>query len=229
MGEDRMQASEIFSLAGHDGRTIPATYWQNSETKAEKLAVIFPGYRYPADGPLTFYLKLLFDKQCCDILTIDYRYNENRDFLALNDNNKDRYFENDQYAIYDFIKKTYPGKSLVFIGKSLGTSAVFEIAKKHISDPFIRNSVYIWLTPAVKNREIIELCLSHRLKSFYLIGDSDPFFDGNLLEDLPADTFRIKIIPGAGHILESGTELPASIDNLKAAVAWIEGELQSFI
>ena len=99
-----MKANELFDIHGCDNRIIPAVLWGNTKAPAKKLAILFPGYRYPAEGPLTFYLKILFHTYGFDILSLDYRYHENRAFLALRDEEKDQYFENDQHTIYSYIR-----------------------------------------------------------------------------------------------------------------------------
>ena len=67
------------------------------------------------------------------------------------------------------------------------------------------------------------------IQSIAIFGDKDPYFDQFLLSGIPANTFRVKIIPGAAHILEAENDIALSIENLKTAVMWTEEEIISFI
>lgn len=223
---EKMKAIENYEIIGNDGRIINSIFWKNTEIQSKKLAIIFPGYRYPTEGPLNFYLKILFNKYGYDVLSIDYRYNENTVFQSLNDAEKDQYFESDQKYIFQYIRDNYQEKSITFIGKSLGTSAIYEIVKNNINNKIIKDSIYLWLTPATKNKEIVDICVRNGLKSFYTIGENDPFFDKELISTIDIDTFEKLIIMNAGHVLETEKDLEISIDNVKNVIIWIEKNIK---
>ena len=218
-----MKALPKTDLRGCDGRTISSVLWRNKENSgSEKIAVILPGNMYPSEGPITFYLKTLFIKYGYDVFSIDYRYYENKAFLALNDEKKEEYFHKDIEAIFDYLKKEFSGKSIVFIGKSMGTTVLYQMANENIKSEIIQNSAFFWLTPAIRNKEIVDLCLENKLNSYYAIGDKDPYYSPEIAKIDDTDTFKSMIIPGAGHVFEKDNDLDVSISNLKMFILWAE-------
>ena len=67
-------------LTGVEGRIIQNIFWSQNDN-SRKLALFYPGYRYPADGPLFHFLKLYLLSEGWSVLALEYRYNENPAFL----------------------------------------------------------------------------------------------------------------------------------------------------
>ncbi|MFO7730503.1 MAG: hypothetical protein R6V86_07040 [Spirochaetia bacterium] len=179
-----MKFSRTKDLYGVDERFIETTYWQMAEKQSGKLAVVLPGYLYPPDAPATFFLKLAFMKHGWDYLTVDYRYNENDKFLALDDGGKAEYLKKDQAKIGEYIIDKYKKKKLCLIGKSLGTTGILNILTHTNLLSVFKSASFMLLTPTESQKEIIPILKKESRNLLYVIGDKDPYYEEEIIDSL---------------------------------------------
>jgi pimeloyl-ACP methyl ester carboxylesterase len=221
-----MKPGKTFDIRGHDGRKIANTLWKSDAEEPVGCAVILPGFLYPAEAPLTFYLKMLFCRHGWDVLSIDYRYNENRDFLSLDDSGRSSYFSEEQHLIADYIDAHLSYERYVFVGKSIGTTSAYELLDSRAQDFISRVCGAVWLTPAHKNHDIVELIESESIPSVYVIGKNDPFYDASLIEQLDElEQVSLEVVPNAGHLLEDEESTEQSVENVKRVVSRVQNAL----
>lgn len=91
--------------------------------------------------------------------------------------------------------------------------------------------VYIWITPGTSNLKIAERLEKDQHPSLIIGGTADHFFllpEFRSLEKInPCITVRI--MEGAGHMLEQANDMARSIDNIKLFLVYIEGFLTRII
>ena len=221
-----MKIIQIYDLFGYDNRKIIATYWQSGETKSSQLACVFPGYSYSTEAPVLFYLKLLFINSNYDWLSIDYRYNENKEFNILSEEDRMEYFNLEQEKIFQFIKTNYAPTEIVWIGKSLGSVSVKEKFKKD-TDTNNTNKI-ILLTPISECYSIANDIKKTNTETIVIIGDKDPFYESYINSDLSRlPNVKTNIIKDAGHIFENINEdIEKSINNIGKVISLIKDDLQ---
>ena len=234
-------------VTGLDGHPVHCVQYLPELIPAEGvtgLAVILPGYAYPSDGPVLFYLKLLLVELGWEVITVDYHYNEDAAFLSLPEPEKDLFIEREQrHLAAKIIGPTISGcaapdgaavpatprcRKYLFAGKSLGTTALTiwhdtpEVRK--IAD----RAGFIWLTPAQAMPDIIRIVGTGKSPSLFVAGEKDPYFRDELIAPIRnSDSCRFLILPDAGHIFESSAGIEASVSNLGAVMGFIRKNLDA--
>ncbi len=224
-----MKFSRTKDLYGVDERFIETTYWQMNEKQSDKLAIVLPGYIYPPDAPATFFLKLAFMKHGWDYLTVDYRYNENDKFLALDDGGKAEYLKQDQAKIGEYIIDKYKNMSICLIGKSLGTTGILNILTHTKLLSAFKSVSFMLLTPTESQKEIIPILKKEKKNLLYVIGKKDPYYEEAIIDTLKNEvTIKYRLIKNAGHVFEDkDNNIEASVENIKNLTTYVEENIVS--
>ncbi|MCF7949686.1 MAG: hypothetical protein K9M94_13945 [Spirochaetia bacterium] len=224
-----MKFTRTKDLYGVDERSIETTYWQSGENQSDKLAVVLPGYIYPPDAPATFFLKLAFMKHGWDYLTVDYRYNENDKFLALDDKGKAEYLKSDQAKIGEYIIDKYKQMDLCLIGKSLGTTGILNILTHTNLLSVCKRATFMLLTPTESQKEILPILKEANRNLLYVIGDKDPYYEKGIIDSLTNEaTINFKVIKNSGHVFEDkDNNLGKSVENIKDLTSFVEANIES--
>jgi len=105
-------------------------------------------------------------------------------------------------------------------GKSIGTLALGHLLETHEN---LRNAKTIWLTPLIKNPELMEQMLTYMKDAIMVIGTSDSQYDLDLIDRLNANTFLGGIVVyGANHSLEIEGDVTKSLRVLMQIVTIIQ-------
>jgi len=189
---------------------------------SNQLVVFYPGYAYTLKAPIFFYLQELFTQKGFDILGIDYRYNENAEFLKAAEDEKDFWFVHDCIAIGKKIKKlsnTY--SRIIYIGKSLGTTMLMHQLGSGL---IIEKAELVFLTPGTYAAEIYTALNKISNKALIVYGAADKHHKREDLELVKKreNTF-IKEIAAAGHVFEEEGNIKQSIMNLMEVIEAIDG------
>jgi len=207
----------------HCIQSLPGTVHGTSDAAVDDLAVILPGYAYPCDAPLLFFLRLLLVESGWEVMTVDYRYNERARFLALPDAAKDEFIREEQRFLAARILGSAASRNrYLFAGKSLGTTALTIWRDTPELRAVEEKSGFIWLTPAQALPDIVRIIGAGSTPSLLVAGGSDPRFRRELVEPiLGRKDCRFLIVPEAGHILESDEGVAKSIRNVASAISFI--------
>ncbi len=89
------------------------------------------------------------------------------------------------------------------------------------------DATMILLTPLLQFESIFESVLNSKHKELLVIGDKDPIFNSNQMEQLKDSNLNIEIIRNANHSLDIGkyettnsiVALTTAIEKIQAAVA----------
>jgi pimeloyl-ACP methyl ester carboxylesterase len=190
-------------LVGHGGRRVHNRLFKQ-ESGSETLTVIVAGFGYTIESPYLFYSKHTPFESGSDVLAVDFEYSRNRSFLQLDGPERDAWFGDDVAAVGTYLTGETHYAHLNFVGKSLGTSAVFSLLEN--PDIRLRTGRVVWITPGSKRAEIAQLLLQDTMPSLVVYGEQDPYAADAPIEHLQncaqVDVF---VVPGADHALESST------------------------
>lgn len=211
--------NEDIQIIGYNGKPIKTTLIKN-QMGNQMLAVIFPGYSYSVQGPILYFSRKLLENMGYDVLTVDYRYNEDREFVSAEDDIQDKWFNYDICSIIDMLKTYNQYKGYVFLGKSMGTTVLLNIAR----EGYFKPAKYVWITPDCSFEEVINYINCSSSLSLILGGSKDSFFRQDLIREVK-NNVMIKVFSNAGHSLEKQNDVLASIDNVKEAIK----EIQTFL
>ena len=110
-----MFSTDYWNIPGYNQQYVPNTYYKNKPNN-DRLAIVLPGFGYSTSAPLLFYLKELLFQRSNDILSVDYSYNRNPDFLKADEDTQDRWFHQDIDAVYSEVIRHLQYKELILMG-----------------------------------------------------------------------------------------------------------------
>jgi hypothetical protein len=110
------------------------------------------------ESPYLFYSKHPPFRAETDVLAIDFEYSRNEVFLGLDDAAKDEWFRGEVGAVASFLVHRPEYRHLHWIGKSLGTSAVYALLQNAAIRGRTRSGV--WLTPGEARDGIADLLIT---------------------------------------------------------------------
>jgi hypothetical protein len=153
------------------------------------------------------------------MIGLDYRYNENEEFINTSDDEKDKWFEYDCKAIgSEVFKAIVQYKEVLLVGKSLGTSVILnQIKDSKIPEEY----KIIWLTPGTSAHEIYKLLNIIKNRSLLMLGTRDQFYNEKDINNINNDNVAIKKVENAGHVFET-EDIYKSIENISIALQEIE-------
>jgi pimeloyl-ACP methyl ester carboxylesterase len=222
-----MRTIQINDLLGVGGRRIAATHWQGGKEPSADSAVLFPGLSYPAEGPMNFYLKLLFLQSGWDWWNIDYRYNEDRAYLGMNPREQAEYFDAEQELIGDYLAEHLDSRRLVLIGKSLGTIALDRLSLHDRLRHAAQVTGFVILTPTGILPGLLSRLAERNDRVLLAIGERDRFYDAGVVDKARRmPNLRTLVIPDAGHIFEDvGGDIEKSIENIATLTRFVRRAL----
>jgi hypothetical protein len=203
-------------IIGYKGTEIKT---KDTIKNTDKIAIIYPGYGYGLEAPIFFYLKELLVQNGFDIIGLNYRYNESKEFIKAAEDEKDKWFEYDCKAIgLEVFKAIEQYKEVVLIGKSLGTSVILNQIK---SFKIPEEYKIIWLTPGTSAHEIYQLLNIIKNRSLLMLGTGDRYYNEKEIKDINNDNVTIKKVENAGHVFET-EDIYKSIENISIILKEIE-------
>ena len=186
---------------------------------SEKLVIFLPGFGYNNDMPLFYYSTLLFENKGYDILKINYKYNENKDFQSADSEEKKLWMKTDiESSFNQMINNNY--KEIIFVCKSIGTIGGIEMIKSKLMP---ENLKFVWLTPLIHIKEVTDVLVKNPFKSLIILGTNDFCFKKENFELLKNNkNNEFYLIEGANHSLEIENNLKESLTELYNVIKNIE-------
>ncbi|MBO4902870.1 MAG: alpha/beta hydrolase [Lachnospiraceae bacterium] len=156
----------------------------------KKLAVIFPGMGYHKDKPLLYYSARLAQSMGYEVNAITY-HDLPLETGTLDEVAKEVILQAEEHLLKIDLKEY---KKIVFIGKSIGTTALAKYAAEHDVE-----TGQIWYTPVTATFSYpSETCIA-------FIGDADPCSDvAELKKMAAAKQIPLHTYPDCNHSLECG-------------------------
>jgi pimeloyl-ACP methyl ester carboxylesterase len=214
-----MWTSNTIELIGSGGRSIYNRLYMQGKP-GHLLTVIVAGFAYTTESPYLFYSKQVPHLHGNDVLAVDFEYSRRGAFLQLSEPEREAWFQEEVGTLNRFLRQQATYQTLSFIGKSLGTTAVFQLLQDE--EIHRKTARAAWLTPGEKRSEIAELLLHSPLPSLIVYGAKDRY-----ALDVPVDRLRersnvdLLLVPGADHALETTSPI-TSIEYLMRYVHRLE-------
>jgi hypothetical protein len=214
-----MVSSERLDIKGYDSELLKITLYKQSN-QTQDIALVFPGLEYDSTMPLLHYsIRAILDSGI-NVLSVDYDYSNNPKFLKQPIRSRSEWLIGDVEAALAFVTKSEKQNIACLAGKSLGTLALGHLLETQEN---LRNTKTIWLTPLVKNPNLIEQMLTYMKDAIMVIGTSDSQYDSNIIDRLNANTqLGGIVIDGANHSLEIEGDVTKSLRVLLQIVTIIQ-------
>ncbi|MGE7603378.1 alpha/beta hydrolase [Peribacillus sp. NPDC097675] len=169
------------------------------ETGSNTVCFMFSGSGYNYDKPLFYYATMTMLQNKVDIIHVHYSYGEY--FLKKPLEEISKTMMDDIHPVILDVLKNGEYTETIFLGKSLGTIPI-------VNDLFKRNeflhSKVILLTPLLKFESIFDSLLNSEHQGLLVIGDKDPHYHSNQIDQLHSTNLQIEIVPHADHHLDIG-------------------------
>jgi hypothetical protein len=210
---------EQLAIKGHKGRTVKNKFLKHSNG-TQSVALVFPGLAYNANMPLLHYTIKAILGSGFNVLTVDYDYSNIPEFMDLQIRARSDWVIEDIEAALKVITEEQNQKVVCLVGKSLGTLAVGHLLEEY---PNLRDAKTIWLTPLIKNPQLLEQMLAYMKEAVLVIGTEDSHYDRDIVDRLNAATqLSGIIIDRANHSLEIEGDITQSLRVLMQIVAILE-------
>ena len=184
-------------ILGYRREPVPHTYYRQQEATTH-LALVFPGGGVNCQHPTLYYPTRELLARGADALLIDYSLRPA--FSTYSEEEIMACVLADSLAAFQAIWKERAYEQVTLIGKSLGTLAMASFLE-HI--PAGLRAQAIWLTPLLTHVALGEQLRRRPLRSLFIIGTDDPWYDADELTALVQITGgESLVIPEAGHLLE---------------------------
>jgi predicted alpha/beta-fold hydrolase len=214
-----MGSSDQLKIKGYNGRFLKNRYLKQSDD-TQDVALVFPGLAYNSNMPLLHYSVETILASGINVLTVDYDYSNNSEFMKQSQTTKSDWLIEDVEAALKVITEEENQKVVCLTGKSLGTLALGYLLETHEN---LRDTKTIWLTPLIRNPELLEQMLAYMKDAVMVIGTKDPHYDRDIVDRLNASTqLSGIIIDGANHSLEIEGDVTQSLRVLMQIVAILQ-------
>jgi hypothetical protein len=214
-----MVSIETLDIKGYRGRQLKNRFYrQFSET--QKVALVFPGLAYNTSMPLLHYSIQAILASGLNVLAVDYDYSNNTEFMELPLKSQADWMIRDVEAAIRIVTEVENQEVACLVGKSIGT-----IALGHLLETYedLREVKTIWLTPLIKNPELMEQMLSYMKDAVLVIGTNDFQYDSDLIDRLNISTLLSGVVvEGANHSLEIEGNVTKSLRVLMQVVTIIQ-------
>ncbi|MEI2358455.1 alpha/beta hydrolase, partial [Mesobacillus zeae] len=149
--------------------------------------------------PLFYYATMVMLQNKIDIVHIHYSYGEY--FLKKSLEEVSKTMMDDINPVISEVLKNGQYNETIFLGKSLGT---IPIANDLMKRNEFSNSKMILLTPLLKFDSIFDSILNSEHQGLLIIGDKDPHFNLNQIDQLSSSNLKIEVVQNANHHLDIG-------------------------
>lgn len=158
---------------------------------------MFSGSGYNYDKPLFYYATMTMLQNNIDVIHIHYSYEKQLFNKPLEEIIKIM-MEDINPVIFEVLKNDQYNKT-IFLGKSLGTIPItIDIMRRN---EFI-NSKMILLTPLLKFDSIFDSILKSQHQGLLVIGNQDPHYNSNQIDQLNESNLMIEVVQNANHSLD---------------------------
>jgi hypothetical protein len=195
-----------------------AVRYTHVETGSNKICFMFSGSGYMYDKPLFYYATMLMLQHKIDYVHVHYSYAE--DFWKKGYEAMGHVMMGDVNPVIDHVLGNGKYDETIFLGKSLGTIPItYDLMKRED----FASSTMILLTPLLKYEKMFDTLLTSEQKGLLVIGDKDPYYKEEQLQQLRSSNLEVEVIHDANHSLSVGEfETTKSIAALSKVMRKIE-------
>ena len=201
--------NQNFNIVGFGGHLIPTTLTRHD---GAGLAVFLPGLRYANEMPMLYFTQKLLAERGYDVLTVNYSYPDIPEFMGASEPELSAWLKADAGAVMSAVLGLEGVRSLVIVGKSIGTALMAHLVPQLPHQDATR---LVWLTPLLKGPSEFVRMQECRQASFLAIGTADPGYDADMVAWFRACGHTAQVFEGLDHGLEKPGSVSASIAALR--------------
>ena len=191
--------------------------------RATGLAILFPGLTYSCDLPVLHYPYRLLAQRGFDVLQLQTDYTH-ESFQTASPSEQADWLASDAIAALHASRRQRDYARVVLIGKSLGTLVLAHMLARGEE----RDAATIWLTPLLRQPDLLEVALPCKSPALFVIGTEDRSYDPKTLERIQAvSCARVLVLEGADHILEVPGDIFSSLRRIESLLRAIDDFLDS--
>ena len=206
-------------IKGYANRSLKNTFFRQPNDP-KKVAIVFPGLAYSSQMPVLYYSIKAVLASGINALAVDYDYSNIPEFLEQSQETRSEWLIEDVEAALRVITEDENQQVVCLVGKSLGTLALGHLLEKYED---LRDVKTVWLTPLIKNPELMEQMLAYTKDAVLVIGTVDPHYGSDIIDRFNLSTQLSGIvIDGANHSLEIEGDVTKSLRVLLQIVSIIE-------
>jgi hypothetical protein len=193
----KKETNKTLNIIGYDKKPINNKLASRGNT--DKVAILFPGIGYTCQMPVLYYATAVLLDKGYDVLWVEYKYDKSV-FSKQSTEESLNWLNFDAEASYNAAMAEGKYKSVVLVGKSLGSFALAHLSKKGV------DAKAVWLTPLLGRSGTVDIDFYNNVKEsckegLFVIGTSDPLYSEEKVNEL-RQTATVVTIDGADHSLE---------------------------
>lgn len=216
---------DTIDIQGRNSPSIPNSLIRQGDRNS-RLAVFFPGLTYRNTMPVLYYPRQLLLERGCDVLSINYAYDQIPEFMGLSEEDKIAWIGADARAAMAAVFALGRYEHFTLVGKSLGTAAMAAVAPH---EPRLASADLIWLTPGFKTHGVIENMARCSQRSLIVLGTEDPHYEEAYVAAARARGAEVVLLPGLDHGLEKPGHVADSVAAMHGLVEqiprWLDNSL----
>jgi hypothetical protein len=209
-------------IKGYQARNTPNVFLRQKKASGP-VAVVFPGLAYNIDMPLLYYSIGCLLETGYSVIAVNTRYDTQEEFLSSSGEKRREWLQDDAEGVLDAINHLEEHSLSVLVGKSLGTIQMAHLTKSY---QVPRLCKAVWLTPLLRNEQVLDQMVEHEGKSLVVIGtDDQQYDDGSLAEISGNGRSTILTVLEGNHsldvpsgVLDSMKELAVVIQSIRKFV-----------
>jgi len=189
-----MYSFKTLEIAGYRNGPVPNTFLRQDEA-AREIAIVLPAWGIPATCRC-FTIRLSVAGVGHGCVVVEYNYIRRPDYRALSDAEQKQWLFADVTAACQAALAQRPYQQVTLVGKSLVRCDEHLLA----TDARFAQSRRVWLTPVLRNDEVLAQIRHSGPRALVAIGTADPFYDPAYLGDLQAAAkSKVVVVDGADH------------------------------
>lgn len=209
-------------IQGYENRHTPNVFLRQKEIGGP-VAVVFPGLRYNIDMPLLYYSIGILLETGYSVIAIDTRYDAIEEFLTSSDERRREWLQKDAEGAFDAVTHLEKHELSVLLGKSLGTVQMSHLIQSHQE---ARLCKAVWLTPLLRNKQVLNQMVHHEGKSLVVIGTDDQQYDDNALAGITQNgRSTILTVLDGNHSLD----VPSGVLDSMKELAFVIQSVRKFV
>ena len=176
-----------------------AIRYTHIEVGSETICFMFSGSGYKYEKPLFYYSTMLMLQNKIDIVQVHFSYDEETMKKTIEEITK--IMMDDISPVIAEVLTNGQYTDTIFLGKSLGT---IPIANGFMKKEAFFKAKMILLTPLLRFDSIFDSILNSQHQGLLVIGNQDPHYNSNQIEQLSNKNFKIEVVENANHSLDVG-------------------------
>ena len=206
-------ARQTLDMTGGGGRAIAneLTTWEDVPRHG---LVMLPGQGYTCDMPAFYYLEEMALDLGAAVLRLAPDYSHDQQFRSLPTGQERGWLTDDVRAGVTVMLEAHDVPRLTVVAKSLTTLGLATVDWANLAgaDRTVR---LVWLTPLLRDAEVVERLATIDVSSLIVIGTADHHYDYGVIDRLKVrPAVSVELVEGADHSFDQRGDIDQSLANI---------------